>query len=271
MIPAFTVILILSISFLVTKVATIVLMHTGLSRQSAKFQARSAFTGVGYATKEAENIVNHPLRRKIIMLLMLLGNAGIVSVLATLLLTMLDNTDDPYNLSLTARMGILIGGIILISIFFNSRVVNRWLSRMINFFLQKYTSLNVKDYSGLLHLAGEYEISEIFIETNDWLAEKKLAELALPREGVFILGINRKDGTYLGIPKKDTRICPGDTLIVYGRASSIVSLSERKKGSQGDFERWLSEKENKKISKQEELQFRAAEKDENTTSGSLPD
>lgn len=254
MIPAFTVILILSISFLVTKVATIVLMHTGLSRQSAKFQARSAFTGVGYATKEAESIVNHPLRRRIIMLLMLLGNAGIVSVLATLLLTMLDSSEGPYNLSLAARMGLLLAGIILITIIFNSRIVNRGLSKIINYALQKYTKLNVKDYSGLLHLAGEYEISEIFIDKDDWLAEKRLAELALPREGLFILGINRKSGKYLGVPRHDTQICPGDTLIIYGRASAIIRLSERKKGTQGDLERWLSEKENKKISKAESRQ-----------------
>lgn len=260
MIPAFTVILILSISILVTKVATIALMHTGLSRQSAKFQARSAFTGVGYATKESENIVNHPLRRKIIMLLMLLGNAGIVSVVATLMLTMIDSQDDPFNLSLSARVAILVVGIILITFLFNSKLVNRWLSRIINLALQKYTNLNVKDYSGLLHLAGEYEISEIFIEENDWLAEKKLAELALPREGLFILGINRKNGSYLGIPRYDTQIGPGDTLIIYGRASAIISLSERKKGSQGDFERWLSEKENKKISREESMKDQGATK-----------
>ncbi|WP_236613983.1 TrkA C-terminal domain-containing protein [Nafulsella turpanensis] len=246
-------------------------MHTGLSRQSAKFQARSAFTGVGYATKESENIVNHPLRRRIIMLLMLLGNAGIVSVVATLMLTMVDSHEDPFNLPLSARVGLLVAGIILVTIIFNSKIVNRWLSRVINFALQKYTSLNVKDYSGLLHLAGEYEISEIFIEKDDWLAEKKLAELALPREGLFILGINRKNGSYLGIPRHDTQICPGDTLIIYGRASAIISLSERKKGSKGDFERWLSEKENKKISKEEALQDQGIIKPANERNGPRPD
>jgi hypothetical protein len=254
MIPAFTVILILSLSVLITKVATIALVHTGLSRQSAKFQARSAFTGVGYATKESENIVNHPLRRKIIMLLMLLGNAGIVSVVATLLLTMLDTGDPTERLPLSARLGLLLGGIILIIIIFNSRVVNRWLSKVINYALHKYTKLDVKDYSGLLHLAGEYEISEVFVEKEDWLAEKTLADLALPKEGLFILGINRKNGTYVGIPRYDTQICPGDTLIMYGRASAIIRLSERKKGIQGDLERQLSEKENKLISKEERIE-----------------
>jgi hypothetical protein len=258
MIPALTVIIILTISVLVTKIATIALMHTGLSRQSAKFQARSAFTGVGYATQESENIVNHPLRRKIIMMLMLLGNAGIVSVIATLLLTMLDEPG-AQRFSLGTRLGMLSGGIVLLVLIFNSKVVNRGLSKIITYGLKKYTKLNVTDYSGLLHLSGEYEISEIFVEENDWLSDRSLAELSLPKEGLFILGINRKNGSYLGIPRHDTHVCSGDTLVIYGRASAIKRINERKKGSLGNFERKLSEKENKKIAKKESIQDKKSE------------
>lgn len=261
MIPALTVIIIITFSVLVTKVATIALMHTGLSRQSAKFQARSAFTGVGYATQESENIVNHPVRRKIIMSLMLLGNAGIVSVIAGLLLTLL-NEKDPHNLSIATRLGLLLSGIILLIFLFNSKMVNHWLSRLIHFALQRYTKLNITDYSGLLHLSGEYEISEIFVKENDWLAKKSLTELALPKEGLFILGINRKNGNYLGIPSHDSVICPGDTLVIYGRSSAIKRINLRKKGSHGNFERKLSEKENKKIKHQETSQDRSSVKNE---------
>jgi hypothetical protein len=72
-----TVILILVFSILITRVASIALTHTGLSRESSKFQARSAFTGVGFTTTESEKVVNHPVRRRILLLLMILGNAGI--------------------------------------------------------------------------------------------------------------------------------------------------------------------------------------------------
>jgi hypothetical protein len=252
MVPALTVIIILTVSILVTKVATIALMHTGLSRQSAKFQARSAFTGVGYATQEAENLVNHPVRRKIIMMLMLLGNAGIVSVIATLMLTFLG--DKNPALSLTARLLLLVSGIILLVILFNSKLVNRGLSKIIHYALQRYTTINVQDYSGLLHLAGEYEISEIFVKEDDWLAKKKLATLALPKEGLFILGINRKNGSYLGLPGPESLICPGDSLVIYGRATAIRRINARKKGYLGNRERQQSEKENKKIKKQEKEQ-----------------
>jgi hypothetical protein len=253
MIAVLTVIIIITISVLVNKIATIALMHTGMSKASAKFQARSAFTGVGYATRESESFVNHPVRRRIIMLLMLLGNAGIVSVIATLLLTVMYTNDSPLGFSISARIGMLLVGIAVLIAFFSSKIVDRWLSKIINYALKKYTRLKIADYSGLLHLAGEFEISELFIEPDDWLADKTLAELTLPKEGITVLGIERKNGSYLGIPNRDTKVCPGDTLILYGRAPAIVRLSERKKGMRGDFERKISEKETMKIKKQESI------------------
>ena len=81
--------IVLTLSLIVTRVAAMALMLTGLSRESARFQARSAFTGVGFTTGEAENVVDHPVRRQIVMLLMLLGNLGIGAVVATLMLAVL--------------------------------------------------------------------------------------------------------------------------------------------------------------------------------------
>lgn len=48
----------------ITRIATIALTHTGLSRQTARFQARSAFTVVGYTTSESEKLVNHPKEKE---------------------------------------------------------------------------------------------------------------------------------------------------------------------------------------------------------------
>ena len=80
----------LTLSILITRVAAIALMMTGLSREVAAFQARSAFTGVGLTTSETETVVNHPVRRRIIMSLMLFGNLGIAAVVATSILSFLN-------------------------------------------------------------------------------------------------------------------------------------------------------------------------------------
>ena len=87
MIAIFTLLLIVMLSITIIRIAIIVLVHTGLSIESARLQAISAFTGSGFTTRESEQVVNHPIRRRIMMTLMLLGNAGIVTVISTLILT----------------------------------------------------------------------------------------------------------------------------------------------------------------------------------------
>lgn len=52
---------------------------TGMSLDHARFQARSAFTGTGSTTSEAEAVVTHPARRRIVMALMLVSGPGAVS------------------------------------------------------------------------------------------------------------------------------------------------------------------------------------------------
>ena len=43
-----------ALTLLINHIATVALSLTGLSREVARFQARSAFTGVGFTTNEAE-------------------------------------------------------------------------------------------------------------------------------------------------------------------------------------------------------------------------
>jgi hypothetical protein len=61
---------------LINRFATIALSLTGMSREEARFQARAAMSGVGLTTSRAEDIVSHPVRRKIVLWLMILGSAG---------------------------------------------------------------------------------------------------------------------------------------------------------------------------------------------------
>ena len=262
MIAVITLIIVISFSFLITKVATIALTHTGLSQQSAQFQARSIFTGVGYATKEAENIVNHPLRRKIVMILMLTGNAGIVSVIASLVLTFVDKQEG--DLPIYMRLAMIAAGVLFLWWLFSSKWFNKLLSRIINWALHRYTDLAVYDYAGILHLGGEYKIAEMFIKENHWMTNCNLAQLGLSKEGVYILGITRQDGSYLGVPGHSTTVLEGDTVIVYGRSSVIANLLQRKKGERAQYEHIISVQEHqqkkaverkvdqKKVEKQQE-------------------
>jgi Trk-type K+ transport system membrane component len=75
--------LVIFISFLIIRAAAIALMMTGLDQKRARFQALSAFSGTGFTTKEAESVVTNPKKRRIVTWLMILGNAGVGTVIVT--------------------------------------------------------------------------------------------------------------------------------------------------------------------------------------------
>lgn len=227
MAPIITLLIVLFVSILLTRIATVALTHTGLSRESAKFQARSAFTGVGFTTSESEKVVNHPTRRRILLLLMLLGNAGVVTAVSALIVSFIDLEQSG---SLFWKLFLLMSGLVLLWALANSTWVDQRMSVLISRALKSYTRIAVQDYAGLLHLSGDYQITELEVEKEDWLAGKTLSRARLRKEGIMVLGINRKNGSYLGGPDGETLIREKDRLILYGRAGAIRELDQRRRG-----------------------------------------
>lgn len=230
MISIISLLVVLTLSILVTRIATVALTHTGLARESAKFQARSAFTGVGFTTGESEKVVNHPIRRRILLLLMLLGNAGVVTAVSSLILSFVDLNGGQ---TLVWRIVLLVAGIVVLWSLASSRWIDRHLSNLVSKALKRYTNLGVQDFAKLLHLAGDYQVNELQVEPGDWMADKQLARLGLRKEGIMVLGITRLDGRYIGAPDGETTVRENDVLILYGRAGAMKDLDERKSGYMG--------------------------------------
>jgi hypothetical protein len=249
MIAIASLLLIITVSILITRVATIALTHTGLSRETARFQARSAFTGAGFTTQESEGVTNHPVRRRIIMVLMLLGNAGIVTAVSSLILTFVHQGG---STSLTLKVVFLVLGLMVMWRLAMSQWVDQRLSHLIDWALKRYTDLDVRDYASVMHLAGDYRLVELNVRPEDWLAQKTLAESQLRDEGIVVLGIERPDGTYLGAPKGRTQILPEDILLLYGRISTLESLDQRHKDNSGDRAHQEAVAEQKQVIKVEE-------------------
>lgn len=233
MIAIASLLIVVTLSILVTRVATVALTHTGMSREAARFQARSAFTGAGFTTQEAEMVVNHPIRRRIVLLLMLLGNAGIVTAVSSL---MLGFVNESTSSSFWVKIVSLAGGIGLLWYLASSKWVDRYLSRLIDWMLRRFTRLEVTDYASLLRLKGDYRLGEIEMQEDDWLTGQTLREANLRQEGVNVLGITRGDGNYMGAPTGETQVKAGDVLIVYGREECLQEIDERRHGTSGDRE-----------------------------------
>jgi len=225
---AVSVLIVVLVSLIVARVGTVALTLTGLSRESARFQARSAFFGVGFTTAEAEAVVGHPVRRRIIMWLILLGNAGVVTTMGTLLISFAGRGN-----RLSAVI-VLIAGIAVLAALAASRPVDAALTRVIRRALRRWSDIDVRDWSGLLELEGGYTVAELEVEAEDWIAGRALSELTLRDEGIVVLGIHRHGGGYLGAPDGDNVIRPGDVLTVYGREDRVEEIDRRAHDENGD-------------------------------------
>jgi len=260
MLPIISLLVVLIVSMVVVRIASVALALTGLSSELARFQARSAFTGAGFTTSESEKVVHHPVRRRIIMLLMLFGNAGIVTAISSLVLTLVGNTEsDALTNQTWFRVTILILGLAILWTVASSRWIDRQMSKLIKIALQRWTDLEVRDYAGLLHLSHGYVVSELSVEGQDWLAGRTLIELKLSDEGVLVLGIDKSDGTYFGAPRGQTVIEEGDVLYLYGRQETLANLDQRRRGADGNWEHHKavsqqSEIEQEELKQQEERQ-----------------
>jgi len=250
----------LAISLLVTRVAAVALTLTGLSQEVARFQARSAFTGVGFTSSETETIVNHPVRRRIIMTLMLFGNLGIAAVIATMIASASpQGNDDDGIMPRVIQFGLLGLGLLVLWRIATSRLLDQYVSRWIEKALLKWTRLDVRDYVSLLHLADGYVVMELQVNQDDWVVEKPLHESRLSKEGVLVLGIHRDDGRYVGSPHGEVIIRSGDVLSLYGPIQRLEELDIRKKGYEGDRAHRIASKIHEELAKDDLQQDAATE------------
>jgi len=232
MIAIASLLLVVSLSFLVVRIGAVALSLTGVSDEIARFQALSAFSGAGFTTGEAENVVNGPARRRIIGWLIRAGSAGVVSAISALILSFMGDQTGTWT-----KLVVLLVGVSVIILAVRSKRLDRITRPVIERLLRRSTSLNLQDYAGLLHLRGDWEVSEIEVERGSWLAEGPLEELGLDREGVIVLGVERPDGTYEGAPAGETKLDPGDNVILYGRTERTQELRDRQRDEEHEHHR----------------------------------
>ena len=222
--PLIALFIILTASLLIVRLGTMSLMMTGLSWDIANFQAYSSFFGVGFTTSEAEHVVNHPLRRRIIRDLILCGNVGLTSALATVIITFLD-VKSGANAAQT--LGTLAGGIVLLVLLTKIGAVRRIIDWAIRRSLERVGALNVADYDLLLRVQSGYCVSEVEIAAGTEIADRVLGDSRPADRGIIVLGITKKGGHFIGAPNRHEHVEPGDILLIYGNEEAIQELHAR--------------------------------------------
>jgi len=210
----FLLVVILIVSFLIVRIGAVALELTGMDADHARFQSLSAFTGTGFTTRAAESVVNHPQRRRIVSYLMILGNAGIVSLIGTFLLSLHDNTTSSW-----INVGIILAALVLLWRLASSAALTRRLSGAIRDRL-RHTELVELTLEEILHQQQGYGIARIIVPDCSSLIGMSLAEAEFPARHIIVLSILR-EGQLTPVPPADFRLAAFDEVVCYGRLQTI--------------------------------------------------
>jgi len=211
------------LSLIAVRMGALALMMTGLSADAANFQSYSAFFGVGFTTSEAELVVNHPVRRRIIRDLILVGNLGLMSGAATVVVSFVQAEE-------TTDLLLLLAVVLAIGLFF--RFLARWnflrrvFDHVIRRTLKQAGLVRALDYEMLLRIQDGYCVSEVELMDGNMLAGKTLRESRPSDHGLILLGIQRENGEYLPTPGPEDRLELGDVVMVYGAEETVRALAE---------------------------------------------
>lgn len=213
----FALLIIIILSFLAVRIGGIALEMTGMEPERAKFQALSAFTGTGFTTREAESVVNHPQRRKIVSYLMILGNAGIISLIATLVVSM---RSDPF------RSWIDVGIIVLALLILYGIAANRRLTSRLTEAIRRrlsHTQLVELTLEEILRQQKGYGVARIVIPDCSPLIGMTIAQARFPEHHIVVLSLER-DGQLFPVPRASERLAALDHLVCYGRLEAIQAI-----------------------------------------------
>lgn len=212
------------VALLIVQLGTNALMLSGMSLPTARFQAASAFFGVGFTTREAELVVNHPVRRRIILHLIVAGNVGLTSALATLIVSFVRASGEdglPHGLLLL----VVLLGVLLIAAAWNLPFIKKPLDVLMQYSLQKAGMGRKVDYELLLKVHEGYCVSDLEISEGHPFAGKHLAESRPSDVGVVVLGIYHQNGGFEGAPDHEAIIKAGDTVMVYGTEDAVAEVA----------------------------------------------
>ena len=225
---AFVFVLVVLIAFAIVTVGAVAYELTGLDRDTARFQALSAFTLAGFTTRASERVVEHPLRRRITIVLMLLGYAGAASVIATLVHSVEVGSllDQLENILIIGLMG---GFAWLLIWRFGARA---WLGDVTRRVLARRMGRERVPHEDLMYYKQGFGITRIEVPASSPVIGKSLRELDLRASQLQVLAIE-DHGDVDAIPSADHVVQPRQHLVLYGRLANVNGVFAPAPGGAG--------------------------------------
>ncbi|WP_299392568.1 TrkA C-terminal domain-containing protein [Pelagibius sp.] len=222
MIAALTLFVVLTLSVLVIRTGAVALRLTGLPEATARFQARSAFTGTGFTTSESEALVNHPVRRRIISLLMVVGSLGFVSVMATVIVSLVGSSGSQG--SMVQQLLWLAAVLVVLWFVALNPVADRIMCRFISALLTKTEGFGGRRPLTLLQLPADHCVLQVLAHPDSGLVGRNLQDI--PFGDRLILGLEKPDGRFLNRPAAEQALEAGDQVFLYGATEGLDTALE---------------------------------------------
>ena len=225
--------IVLVVSFIIVRIGAIAFQLTGLEWSMAKFQSLSCFTSTGFTTREAEHITGNPQRRRIASTLMVLGHAGLVTMIATLANTLraqevieeglskpiLPIKLPPYMVQVI-NLAIIVIGVFLIYKFFTNTFIAKKMTDILRKRVIKRKDTKPISSEELLVATGGYGVATVRIREDHPILGKPLHESGLRKEDINVLAIVRGIET-MPNPSPNIKILKGDEMICFGKLEHI--------------------------------------------------
>ena len=219
---AFTLVLLFAFSTTIVRISSTILRHTGLPDNIARFQSISALSGTGFTTSESELIVNFPVRRRVLIFLMILGNLGMASVATTFIVALIA-TEGETGAVLTQVVAFVIA-IGLTLLIMSNKTLDKKLCDGISWYLTRSGSLELIGFERLYQISHNYSIAEHLVEH---INETSLADLNLEEFELVVLGVRTgADKKYLN-PSEVSALQVGDKLVCYGAENAHKRFVKR--------------------------------------------
>jgi len=221
-------IIVLIVSFVIVRIGAIAFQLTGLEWSLAKFQALSCSTATGFTTKESELITSDLRRRRIASVLIVLGHAGFVTMIATFANSLRpDKLDVPFSAFTISdkvlpwiNLIIIVAAIYITYKLFSNSTFARRLTNVLRKRIIKKEMIKSVSFEELAVATGGYGVSRIKIRQDNPILGKALSESELRKDDITVLAIIRDDST-IPNPSANRKILSGDELICFGKLGII--------------------------------------------------
>ena len=206
--------------FIIVRIGALALQLTGIEPDVAKFQALSALTGTGFTTTEAERMVRHRTRRRIITILIIVGNAGLLTIIGALVVAFTKVVGYP---GLLIHLAVLLAGILVL---YWLIAASRFGNRVIAWFLRPLMGRALRsapDVEEIFSVEKGWSVNLVSIKKGSKSIDSTIASVRSGKD-MEVLAIDRPDVS-IARPADDERIREGDRLLVYGSGKALKRLT----------------------------------------------